>query len=282
MTQKDQDELLNVFLNKFNAESMKQLRLEQYTNNGQDRDDFTYWIEWKLDCFGGIRGGSSYKFGIFKTNETPSITKQGYSYDEENHYAWANKYGLTSDNAFGKILNDIITVIQSVQKEIAYEAIERVDLGDAFKWKIAFLYSNYRLVPVYKKEVLYTASKRLGILDGNGSSSSVAQLQKKLVEFYNKNSQTYNNDICFFGREIWRIGNLDLFQSKQIVKYGAPGTGKTYTAKMDAEDFFEIWKLDAGNPSLNFTDHYDFVQFHHFQQSRDRNSYQQAKVYSCY
>ena len=262
MTQNNK-ELLNAFLKEFGAETIKDLPIERYSNNGRERNDFTYWLEWKLDCFGGIKGGSSYKFGIFKTNERPLINRQGYSYDSSKQYAWVTKYGNTVDDAFGSILKEIETVINIVSQEtIDFDRIESVELGDAVKWKIAFLYSDYHLVPVYKKEVLITASKRLGILNRNSSSLTISELQKQLVAYFNNNPTEYKNDICFFGNEVWRIGTLDLFQSNQIIKYGAPGTGKTFTAKKDAEDFFEIWKLDVGNTSLDFADHYGFVQFH--------------------
>jgi 5-methylcytosine-specific restriction protein B len=50
---------------------------------------------------------------------------------------------------------------------------------------------------------------------------------------------------------------------KQIVKYGSPGTGKTYTAKRNAVLLFEIWKDEfAGSIVFDFNDHIETVQFH--------------------
>ncbi|MFC2176188.1 McrB family protein [Bacteroidota bacterium] len=50
---------------------------------------------------------------------------------------------------------------------------------------------------------------------------------------------------------------------KQLIKYGAPGTGKTYTAEQDASLQFEIWK-DEFNPttSVLVDEHVEKVQFH--------------------
>jgi 5-methylcytosine-specific restriction protein B len=50
---------------------------------------------------------------------------------------------------------------------------------------------------------------------------------------------------------------------KQVVKYGAPGTGKTYKAKETAKLQYETWKNAFGkNSDLAFNDSCIFIQFH--------------------
>jgi len=50
---------------------------------------------------------------------------------------------------------------------------------------------------------------------------------------------------------------------KQIVKYGSPGTGKTYTAIQNTKLLFEIWKDEfAPSSSFDFNEHIEQVQFH--------------------
>lgn len=50
---------------------------------------------------------------------------------------------------------------------------------------------------------------------------------------------------------------------KQVVKYGAPGTGKTFQAKETARIQFEIWKNAYGmNTALSFEECCTFIQFH--------------------
>lgn len=50
---------------------------------------------------------------------------------------------------------------------------------------------------------------------------------------------------------------------KQIVKYGAPGTGKTYQARQQTSLLFDIWKEEFA-PSSNFTheSQIELIQFH--------------------
>jgi 5-methylcytosine-specific restriction enzyme B len=50
---------------------------------------------------------------------------------------------------------------------------------------------------------------------------------------------------------------------KQIVKYGAPGTGKTYQARQQTSLLFDIWKEEfAPNSSLTHESQIELVQFH--------------------
>lgn len=50
---------------------------------------------------------------------------------------------------------------------------------------------------------------------------------------------------------------------KQIVKYGAPGTGKTYIAEKTARLQFDIWKSEfTENLTINFNDCIETIQFH--------------------
>lgn len=271
---KNEENLLNEFLKRFPKENIENMDLETYTNPDNKEETFTYWVEFKLNALGGIRGGSAYKYGIYKYNLNPSkrngINKQdpnqsernGYKFDDK--YSWAEKYSEeTAEEAWTNVRNEILEIIKHVSNK-EYEKIEKVNLGDAYKWKIAFLYSKGKLVPVYKHETLLRSANRLGIDTKN--CHTISYLQKELMTRFENREKDENlkdiNDIYEFGGYIWKIGTHELEQSNQIIKYGAPGTGKTYTAKKEAEEFFDIWKLETGNQNLEFSNHTEFVQFH--------------------
>lgn len=93
------------------------------------------------------------------------------------------------------------------------------------------------------------------------------QVNRSIVEVLNIELEDFKNDNDFMLKRnifVWYLYNFfntDFFFSKQIIKYGAPGTGKTYLTKLECENFFRSWKINK-NYNKDFKEHYEFVQFH--------------------
>ena len=66
ITSVEKEKLYNSFLSRFPLDSLQNMTLEQYTGTGDSRDAFCYWVQYKVDKVGGMRGGSSDIFGIYK------------------------------------------------------------------------------------------------------------------------------------------------------------------------------------------------------------------------
>ena len=280
------------FLERFPKESIKDLNIEDYTGIGEQRQDFTYLLEWKMDDYGGIKGNTSFKFGIYQYSKKPKKTDAvEFGEYKSKKYAWKTSHGKTPEEAFFKIKELINSVVDAVSGvSVDYQAIEGVKFDhDPYKWKIAFVYSNYRLVPVYQKQALETAAKKLGVCPNN---ITIAELQKALMTYFYENRDSYNN-ICDFGKYVWQIGTSDRVQDKEInsednksqvkindnsgnkeihshplniILYGPPGTGKTYNTLFKALEIIEgktredlnkekneqdeKWKKDTKNPKI--------------------------------
>ena len=73
-------------------------------------------------------------------------------------------------------------------------------------------------------------------------------------------------DEFYLSQFVWKLyENLSnpFSLKKQIVKYGAPGTGKTYQARQQTSLLFDIWKEEfAPNSSLTHESQIELVQFH--------------------
>lgn len=155
---KTQRELFLEFQKVWSLEKVKNMTLEDYTSilkDNQNRNDFTFWIESKLDNLGSIWGGSSFKFGIYKRNSNEDKgSNNSYSYNDD--YGWYTKYGEDIQTAFKTVKENIIKVIEySMQNDL--KSIEKIDLGNAFKWKIAFHYQNVddiKIVNIFATKVL--------------------------------------------------------------------------------------------------------------------------------
>lgn len=65
---KNQYALWDEFLTFWPASRLATMALDEYTHAGS-KDTFTYWVESRLDQLGSIRGGSSFKFGVFSRKD---------------------------------------------------------------------------------------------------------------------------------------------------------------------------------------------------------------------
>lgn len=239
MELKAERELFEEFQKTWTLEKVKNMTLEEYSSTKSDgdgeRDDFTYWLEHKLEKLGSIRGGSASKFGIFKRKQNKELNK--------GDYAWEKKYGETQQEAFEKIKSLIVKIIEHSQKNELAE-IDKIDFGHSYKWKIAFHYQNpddMQMFCIFSKDLLKRIAKNE--LDKENLSTSQIYMQlmsdkkytletsiqersKPLFEKYgnNKNNKDDKNERADATPNILTTINSPLNQ----ILYGPPGTGKTY------------------------------------------------------
>ena len=189
-------QLKETFLQEWPLSRIQNMTLEEYTN--LDKTSFCYWLEAKTHDLGSIWGGSSYKFGIYKRRDiSTTITVDNRITDGE--YAWFQKYGATKEAAFQTVKNTIISIIQNAQNN-TLENIDSIDLGDAYKWKIAFLYGNFNVINIFKNESLLEAAQSLGYTE---ASKNYEDLNRFILS--NKRSE---KDYFDFTQELWQQTSL--------------------------------------------------------------------------
>ena len=164
------------FLKEFPLESLKSMPLERYTNLKRD-DSFCYWVESRTYELGSIWGGASYKFGIYKYAKRPD--NPGIIVSDEE-YAWYKWYDAKDRYEAYKItLNSVVKIAELASNGKFGEIDNDKTLGTVLRWKIAFLYSNKQLIPIYKRKYLEDLATILGM---NGASqASIWELQKFLI-----------------------------------------------------------------------------------------------------
>lgn len=148
------------FLDYWTLDKLEIMTLEQYTDTKRE-NSFCYWLEHITRDLGSIVGGSSYKFGIYKMGAT-SKTESATNRTNDGEYAWHTKYGNERESAFESLKKAIIKIAKSAQNN-SLEIIDEIDLGHAYKWKIAFLYGNFNCVNMFKLDALHIIASNLNI-----------------------------------------------------------------------------------------------------------------------
>jgi 5-methylcytosine-specific restriction protein B len=207
--------LWDEFLSVWPASRLATMTLDEYSQAGS-KDSFTYWIESGLDKLGSIWGGSSFKFGVFSRKDTEdkkSDAKLSYS----DTHGWYSSLGASAEDAFEKVQGFIVQVADWASRG-DLDAIDAFqDLGEAYKWKIAFHYQNRQtpvVVDIFKRAPL-------AVFIGGTASQSMAALQKSALT-----RRPADVGILEFGRQVW-----EAWSDKNLA----------------------IWKLSHGNPP-NFTE----------------------------
>lgn len=238
--------LMNEFLEKWSVQRISEMTIDEYSKRG-NQNTLTYWLEFKLKNYGSIKGGSSYKFGIFSRNDSGKGSNDNTRMSDFK-YSWSRKYGQNAEKAFNNIKTSILKVIK-LSMEGKITEIEKIDLPDVLKWKIAFLYHNHKtpkILMIFSKKILnYLTGKNLGFAD------SYEILLKKIN----------SNDIYDYSEILWQkwdnfknskklefIKNLEVNQTLEIQLGKDDNWFRSYGS---IENYFK-----SGLPSLKIFRHY--------------------------
>lgn len=237
-------EIFKEFQEKWPLESVRKMSLEEYTGiGGSNRNDFTYQLERLAKNFGGIGGGSSFVFGIYKSINNEN--KEDGLHIYKDGYAWLRKYGNTKEEVFNNIKANIVKIIEASQKN-ELEKIDDINFGHTIKWAIAFFYQNpddMKIVNIFNNKVLeMIAEGELGNAKLKASEiykkilkdktytleEMMQELSKPLWEEYGKGTSKVETNTPQGDSMPNKPNNQRNIPLNQIL-YGPPGTGKTYS-----------------------------------------------------
>lgn len=264
-------ELYQVFQQEFPLESLKDMPLDKYTNLNKE-DSFCYWLESRTYELGSFWGGSSYKFLIYRYNNKPAEGDPRVISDDK--YAWYSNLGKdTAEEAYQVVRNEIIKVATLAQQG-DFDAIDSLDrLGHSYKWKIAFLYSNENLIPIYNRGMLQIVAYELGMK--NVQKVRTVDIQKYLM------GQKGDKDLYDFYDELLKIldaktkGNS--FEDIKAAMIEKLEDNNRFEARKSGKEFLWIGTKDGliGNDACHYeivndsfkkaghSKDYVFVEMHH-------------------
>lgn len=184
----DRENLWGKFLQRWPLKNLENLTLTDYCEAGNS-DVFIYWIESTTENLGSIWGGSAFKFGIYsRKDQSDKEDSSGKSYNSQ--YAWYTKYGNSAEEAFETVKHHIVTIANAANRG-DLDSIEEIDLGDAFKWKIAFLYQDRdqpTILPVYNIQYLR-------LITGSNEKRMSVMYEQLIRNINNRNIFEYIDDL---------------------------------------------------------------------------------------
>ena len=221
------------FLEEWPIERLEEMTLEEYTNLDTDTA-FIYWLEFKTKHTGGISGGSAYKFGIFRRKNIDT-KKIKASAKTDGVYSWFAKYGNTKEEAFKEVKSIVLRIAKASQNS-QFEDIDKLDIGESIKWKIAFHYNTSGLIPLFRKEWLVQIADTNGL--ENAKQKNISELQQFIFGLKLETESTLE-----FAHKMWTKFNLDSFcfilekflyqaQTDNLKRLGYPKSYKGLTVRV--------------------------------------------------
>ena len=173
------DNILSNFLSSWTLERVMNMTEQEFADLG-NHDSFCYWLEYGSKNLGAIGGIPLHKFEFWKPKDKKDFTDTRFISD--GLFVWNRKKGNTRQEAFAEVKRLIFEIISHARKQ-NWEAIDRIPFHAIGKWKIAFLYSNKKILPIYSRRALLPITKGLG--KEFAKSTPVSELQKFILTFKN-------------------------------------------------------------------------------------------------
>lgn len=117
-------------------------------------------------------------------------SSRGRSYNQD--FGWMMKYGKSPEEAYSNVLEQILKVAKAARTG-DLQTVQEADLGEAVRWKIAFLYQDREhriLLPIFKFAMLKA------LTDLSGSINPITAHQELLSK---QGSQSYFD----FAKNLW-------------------------------------------------------------------------------
>lgn len=154
------DVTLDAFLDSWNLDRIKNMTIDEYADLS-NHDSLCYWLEYGTKNLGQIGGMSLGKFELWKPKQGEYKEFKDGRFKMEGIFAYKRQKGNTLEEAFNNIRKAIFDIVRHALNE-NWQAIEQIEFNAIVKWKLASLFSNKQLLPVYSKRALLAIARGFG------------------------------------------------------------------------------------------------------------------------
>jgi hypothetical protein len=226
---------LSRFLEAWPVTSLRNMSIEEYADLG-DHNAYCYWLEYGSRDLGEVGGIPLTKFGLWKYKIRKDYDE---AYESDSTYAWDGKFGKARMQAYKKIIATVAEIAEAAARS-DWQYIEEIEFHAIAKWKIAFMYSNKQLIPIYTREGLLKVA--LGLGGRFLEATAIANLQ-----LFIRDKKPVEKDMIEFAENMWAY----YVKGKSFRNYFIVGSKFNST-----EDIFPIM-LSTNSIAIGFLHNYD-------------------------
>lgn len=175
---------LDAFHRSWDIGRLKTMTIDEYADL-TNHDSLCYWLEYGSNELGAIGAIPLTKFEIWKPNVERELKNQ---YQFENGYFFNSKKGNNLNDVFIEIREQIVQIAINAQS-LDWEVLDQIKYHSIPKWKLAFIFSRKKTLPVYSKRAL------LAIATGLSNTVypykiNVSKLQQIIMSYKPANVET--------------------------------------------------------------------------------------------
>lgn len=240
---------------------LEEIKLDSYTNLKISSDNyFTHWLERKTEACGKFRTASSFAYGIYRIKNTNG-TREYKSVEQRNQKEVFLNEEEAKDFFNKKVKPDLVSLSKFEEVDNDKSLLEI-----NFSRKVAYMFNSGALLPIFRNETIEAVADFFGLvknedykLNNYKATEQILSIIKDKFEIENLNFETTQNLGTFLFNKFGRSFSL---KNKNIIFYGAPGTGKTYTVmegirqqiSLSDNNLNEVMELAQFHPSYSYED----------------------------
>ena len=213
--------------------------------------------------YGSSKPGNAFNYGIKMNNDNTTYTLATNREGEVDHATASAAFDLN----FKPFLNRILINEDGNQTTIE-QKIHAIESGDNYipatqlLRKIAALEHPNDLMPIYQDSTIDKLFKMF--CDNEDATTNLGKnysIVQKLKSLFNDGNDFLSSELYILSQFLWRLENAQTIfdpANKNVILYGAPGTGKTFTV-LEALELLtkgdsNFYKVIQFHPSYSYED----------------------------